>query len=179
MAERISLSTDVLQIEDVAMFYNDATKSVRYYYESPTLDQLDRKFIGYSRQEAQRERDERIGMLDSISAFSLFAALEASFRIDFHVRCHQKHKDPLSRKFRTLHKTKRNRVSFEDDILEIWKTHFPSAKSVISDLKSAMLYRHWLAHGRYWIPKLGRKHDFASVYYVAQRVAKSLPLKTN
>jgi hypothetical protein len=44
-------------------------------------------------------------------------------------------------------------------------------------LKAAFLYRHWLAHGRYWKPKLGRVHDFDSLYLLAQTVMARLPLK--
>ena len=37
------------------------------------------------------------------------------------------------------------------------------------DLKGAFKFRHWLAHGRYWDPNLGRKkYDFQSLYALAE-----------
>jgi hypothetical protein len=178
MAERVSL-TDAPRIEEVAMFYSDTANSIRYYYASGSLAQLDPKFARYSPQDVQKERDERIETLDRVSAFDAFAAMEAQFKTDYYVRCQRKQKDPLSRAFRAIHKRKGNKISWEDDILNTWSAHIPSAKSVISNLKGAMLYRHWRAHGSYWIPRLGRKHDFASIYHLAQRIAKLLPLKSN
>ena len=41
---------------------------------------------------------------------------------------------------------------------------------LISDTRSAFGYRDWLAHGRNWVPKLGRHYDFASVYNLARDV---------
>ena len=32
---------------------------------------------------------------------------------------------------------------------------------------TAFKYRHWLAHGRYWEPKLGRIYDYYSLYDLA------------
>ena len=34
-----------------------------------------------------------------------------------------------------------------------------SLKSGVSAYRSLLNLRHWLAHGRYWSPKLGRSHE--------------------
>jgi hypothetical protein len=52
-----------------------------------------------------------------------------------------------------------------------------SGKSVISDLRGALNYRNWLAHGRYWVAKLGRKYDFFSVLTLAINIQKELGIK--
>ena len=41
---------------------------------------------------------------------------------------------------------------------------------LVGDIRSAFGYRHWLAHGRYCVAKLGRQYDFASVYNLAREV---------
>jgi hypothetical protein len=48
---------------------------------------------------------------------------------------------------------------------------------VIGDLKGAFKYRHWLAHGRYWEPKLGQKYDYYSVYILAESIFGSFPFE--
>ena len=47
---------------------------------------------------------------------------------------------------------------------------------LIGDLRGAFRFRHWLAHGRYWNPKLGQKYDFVSVYSLAANVLGDFPL---
>lgn len=42
---------------------------------------------------------------------------------------------------------------------------------IIGDVKRAFKYRHWLAHGRYWTPKLGQGYNYAAVYGVANKAA--------
>jgi hypothetical protein len=176
MGDKISFSAEVLQFDDVAVSHSDIERSIRFYYAAPSMEIRDTKFIGYTPQEIQEEQNLRLGELDKSSVFHLLAALEASFRTDFLLRCYQRQKDEISRCFRALHKRKGNKVSFEEDIIENWKTHFPPAKHLLSELKGALRYRHWLAHGRYWTPKLGQKYDFLSVYMLAQELEQSLHL---
>jgi len=57
-------------------------------------------------------------------------------------------------------------VSFSEDILELWKD-YATNRSVVSELKSVFNFRHWLAHGRYWAAKTGRKYDLKSVLTLA------------
>jgi hypothetical protein len=48
---------------------------------------------------------------------------------------------------------------------------------LIGELRSAFKFRNWLAHGRYWTPKLGRNYDFESLYLLADAVFSPLPLR--
>jgi hypothetical protein len=66
-------------------------------------------------------------------------------------------------------------VSLEDDILGLWSQHHPTLKKRIGEFRGALKLRHWLAHGRYWIPKLGRKYDFADVYLLATIILGEFP----
>ena len=87
--------------------------------------------------------------------------------MDYLTRCNQKKKDALSRKMRRMYQIRGSRVSLEDDILRLWKEAYPEYKSFISEVITAFKYRHWLAHGRYWEPKLGRIYDYYSLYELA------------
>ena len=70
-----------------------------------------------------------------------------------------------------------NRASLEDEILEAWRDHADGARQVVSELRGAFKYRHWLAHGRYWVPKLGRKFDYHGIHLLAQTVFDSFPFE--
>jgi len=176
MGDRISFCSELLRFEQVAVSHSDTAKSIRFYYTAPSLVTRDIKFIGYTAQETQQEQNLRLDELDKNSVFSLLAALEASFRVDFYLRCYGREKDDLSRFFRAVIKAKGDKISLEDDILETWRNHFPAAKAHLSELKGAFRYRHWLAHGRYWTPKLGKKYDFSSVYLIAQAIEENFDL---
>jgi hypothetical protein len=61
--------------------------------------------------------------------------------------------------------------------LDLWKQEFPTQKLLLGELKGALNYRHWLAHGRYWEPKLGRKYDYESLYLLVQTVLLNFELE--
>jgi hypothetical protein len=170
MARRLSFSSEILTLEHVAQVQDDTEKSLRFYYNAPGLVQRDSKFVAYSREDVRDELHERLVELDHTAAFGTLAALEASFRTDFLIRCTERWKDDLSRHFRGLYKAKGDHVALEDGILDGWKEHVPTAKALISDIIGAFGYRHWLAHGRYWVPKLGQRYDYFSVYLLAQQM---------
>ncbi len=179
MRDRISFSPELLQFEKVAVSHSDIAKTIRFYYNQQSIQTFDSKFIGYTISEVEQERDQRLEDLDKNSSFNVLAALEASFKVDFYMRCYNREKDTLSRFFRDLKNRKRNKrdkISLVDDIFEGWKTYFPSAKTLTSELKGAFRYRHWLAHGRYWEPKFGKKYDFSSVSLLAQAIKQKFPL---
>jgi len=130
---------------------------------------LPARFLGY------------IEELEKTSSLTLLSFLEAIFRVDYLTRCYRKEKDDLSRKFRVIYKKKANRASLENDILEIWKKHcYDSEKreylNLISELIGTLKYRHWLAHGRYWEPKLGRIFDYYYIYELSEQICNTLPL---
>jgi hypothetical protein len=49
---------------------------------------------------------------------------------------------------------------------------------MIGALRGALNFRHWIAHGRYWEPKLGRAYGFADIYNLAKGIVAGFPLKT-
>lgn len=170
MASRGSFSPDVLEIQAVVQTRHDTAASLRFYYTEPGIERRDAKFVGYALEDVRHELSERLEELDRSAAFGLLAALEATFRLDYLRRCDGRWKDPLSRWLRNLYKKKGHRAGLDEEILEGWRENVPMAKALISELRGAFRYRHWLAHGRYWVPKLGRRYDFTSIYLLAQEM---------
>jgi hypothetical protein len=52
----------------------------------------------------------------------------------------------------------------------------PTTKRPIGDFKGALNLRHWLAHGRYWNPKLGRTYSPGDVYDISADLLQALDL---
>jgi hypothetical protein len=113
---------------------------------------------------------------DRRSSLAVLVLIEAAFRVDYRYRCENRLKDPLSRAFRDKYKRRQERVSLEEELFDAWSEHEPGAHALIGDLRGAFRFRHWLAHGCYWVPKLGRKYDFDHLYRLADAVFSAFPL---
>jgi hypothetical protein len=100
----------------------------------------------------------------------VLTSLEAIFRADFDLRCRKRLKDELSIYFRGVEKQRKDAARLDEDILEGWKKYRSASPRLISELRGAFRFRHWLAHGRYWTPKLGRRYDFGYVYLMADAI---------
>jgi hypothetical protein len=86
----------------------------------------------------------------------LVASAEATLRTDALDRIRRRRKDPVSRKLRTLYQAKKaqgKRALPLEEILNVWDFETPGnqAKAAIAQMKKLLKYRHWLAHGRYWV----------------------------
>ncbi len=107
----------------------------------------------------------------------MLTALEAAFRVDYLYRCQKKMKDDLSRAFRKIYRDREENARLDEDIFETWKRKsLAPGPRLIGELRGAFKFRHWLAHGRYWEPKLGRKYDFNFIYSLADDVLNAFPL---
>jgi hypothetical protein len=170
-----------MAIAAIAEYHNDVERSLRFYF-SETSPAFSTRFVGLRPDEALAVRDEllaaRLEETDQRSAFFLLTSLEAAFRVDYECRCQKRMKDNLSRVFRAIHKSRKTKVSLDEDILETWRENFTESRQMIGELRGAFKFRHWLAHGRYWEPKLGRKYDFNFVYSLADDVLSAFPFQT-
>lgn len=169
-------SNQNLDIEEIAETYNYREESLSLYFSSnnPNFEEI---FYDFTIEEVDEKFEIEILEAERDAALNLLAAIEAMFRIDYSIRCEMKDKTELSRRFRSLYATYQSRISLEDTIFEEWKDSQLVKASVISELRGAFKYRHWLAHGRYWVLKSGRAHyDFYYLYNLANEV-KSFPFK--
>lgn len=160
-------------IVEVAEYHNDVAASLKYFSKSsPSF--ISTRYFGRPLDEVLAARLEET---DLRSAFFVLTALEAAFRIDYLYRCQKKMKDDLSRAFRVIYKDREENASLDEHIFETWKemSSAPGPR-LIGELRGAFNFRHYLAHGRYWEPKLGRKYDFNFMYSLADDVLNAFPL---
>ena len=113
------------------------------------------------------------------STFAVLAAVEAALRVDYLLRSIGKRKEPLSRAFRQLYKSRQERAKFDEDLLDLWGQHHPELKRYIGELRAALKFRHWLAHGRYWQRPTSGRFDFVSIYGLAELLLADFPLYRN
>lgn len=169
--KKVALSNQHSSLDDIEEYYVDSEDSLNFYFAASTTTLgISARFLGYTKREIGEELKVRKDTLDRTCSLELLAAIEAKFRVDYLLRCQNKKKDFLSRKFRAIHRKKANKASFEDDIIFTWKKELPVHKTRLDDLGKALDYRNWLAHGRYWQPK---KHphisqfDYLAIYNVS------------
>jgi hypothetical protein len=170
----VHFSSDHPVLPEIAAHHQDVESSLTLYF-SVSSPSYPVRFDGYTTSEVSGELGKRLGEVDLTSSLTVLASVEAAFRIDYLKRCYRKGKDPVSRAFRDIYKEKRQHASLEDEILEAWINNSSVARSVIGDLRGAFRFRHWLAHGRYWTPKLGRRYDFDDVFALADLTLRSFP----
>jgi len=167
--------TPTLELDELASYHQDLVGSLRLYF-NPSTPTFAARFVGKRLDEVRQELASRLEESEFRSAFFVLTRLEASFKIDFDFRCKKRLKDDLSKNFREVER-KRDKVRMDADILEGWKRHRPEWSREISELRGAFKFRHWLAHGRYWTPKLGRKkYDFAYVHLMAESIISGFGL---
>lgn len=116
-------------------------------------------FYLMTQEEMNQAVDEMALELSHEIVLLLTASFEAEFQADFHDRVSRKKKDQISKEFRRMmgdHRGRRHAakpITFEA-ILDVWRKNTGHAKA-IDDLKQLVQFRHWLAHGRYWVQKSG------------------------
>jgi hypothetical protein len=175
MAKKVSFSGEHLSLADAALHHNDIDGALTLYF-STASPSYQVRFAGYKPDEVREELGGRLAELDRTTTMTLLAAVEAAFRIDYLQRCYKKKRDSVSRQFWEIYKEKKTRASLEDEIFEVWKANTTGSTKVIGELRGAFQFRHWMAHGRYWMPKLGQKYDYLSVYSLALEALSSFPL---
>jgi hypothetical protein len=165
-----------LELDELAGYHQDVVTSLRFYF-NPSAPTFIARFAGQSLHEVDAELALRLHESDVRSTFAVITSLETTFRVDFDLRCRKRLKDNLSVYFRRIEKTYRNRVRLNEHILEGWKRHSSASAALISELRGAFKFRHWVAHGRYWTPKLGRKYDFAYIHLLAEAIVSGFPFE--
>jgi len=174
MARRVSLSGEHLGLGEIAAHHQDLESSLTLYFSDISPDYQVR-FFGYAPQGVRDELGERLDEVDLASSLTALAAVEAAFRVDYLERCYKRKKDPVSRALRAVYQHKQDHASLEEEIFEVWANNSSGARKIISDLRGAFRFRHWLAHGRYLTPKLGRPYDFDDVFVPADQALRSFP----
>jgi hypothetical protein len=173
MVKRVSFSNEHQELPEIAKHHGDVESSLRLYFSLSSS--FEDRFFGYSPKDVADELGVRVDEVDLSSSLSVLSSLEAAFRIDYLQRCYRRGKDAVSQKFREIHKEKEYNAQLDRDIFQTWADYSDVSRQIIGDLRSAFRFRHWLAHGRYWTPKLGRKYSFNDVYALAGEAVLAFP----
>lgn len=164
-------------LTEIANYHNDVVDSLRVFLEA-LRESSDPRFLGSTPTDFDAFVFERIKETELRSTLAILSSLEAALRIDYRRRVEQRLKDPLSKDFRKINKTRRTGVRFDEDLLELWARHHPGHKKMVSELRGALHFRHWLAHGRYWERPSGGRFDYLSMYNLAALILGAFPLLT-
>ncbi len=168
---KVSFSAQEQDLDQIAAQHARLSSAVFHYFDNAGVGDMLPEPTFESIEEA---RESCLTEIEHASSLAALAALEAAIRVDFLERVYARRKDPLSRAMRDLHKEKGNRARLEDELLELWKVDGHVSASVISGVRAAFHYRHWLAHGRYWLLKAGRSYDFTTVYQVSDALINEM-----
>ena len=144
------------------------------------------RYVGKTREELEEDFAHQVAELARVTMLGLLASTEAALRVDFVERVWNKMKDPVSRRFLVINggrfwKPFGGRgirdIRLEEDILDTWREHGvnPAIKRAVAEFKGALNLRHWLAHGRYWKPSLGRPagYDPADVFDICRELLQA------
>jgi len=175
MAKKDVLAARVVSISNVAGYHDDATSALRMFF-SETNPHYVSRFFGKSQVEVASELVDRLDETDLRSSLAVLSQVEAAFRLDYAERCEKKKHDPLPKAFLALYRKKSKKGRLREDIFAMWREKHPETHQALSELNGAFNLRHWLAHGRYWKPSLGRKYDYRYIYNLADSVFENFPL---
>ena len=164
MGNRVSFSNEELSLEDIAIHYMDVQAGLFELFAGNSQTLIDRH-VGLKLDEV---RDRSLAELGLTSSLSILSSIEAAIRLDYLRRVYGRWRDPLSKAMKELHKEKQNYARLEDELIQLWREHTSISKELFGALIGAFKFRHWLAHGRYWTPKFGRRYDYETIYEIAQ-----------
>jgi hypothetical protein len=173
---KVSLSGQEQSIEFIWSWYEDQKDSL-FDFRNKTVglisnfsNELNSKFLAYTSDELNDYFEESNEELERLVCFDLISATEGLLRSDFYSKVYNKDKSEIGKRFRELHKLKENNISLEQEIIENWKEFSTENKSDFSRFLGLLKYRHWLAHGRYWIPRFGQPYNPETTYEIAENI---------
>lgn len=138
------------------------------------------RYVGKTGDELDRDFKYQGAELAQLTMLGMLACTEAALRVDFIERVRNKQKDHVSRIFRKAYRKRGERIRLDEDILDVWREHgvSPVIKRAVAEFKGALNLRNWLAHGRYWRPKLGRAagYDPVDVFEICKFLLQAVDL---
>ena len=177
---KVSLSHQELTLSEVWQWYQKMDSAIDHYQTEVINALLSGKevsdiFLGMTKEEIIEDFIWQTEELERLVCLNLIASAEATIRIDYLTRVYEKKKDTICRACRALYKQKGARVSLEDEILAIWKQNYPECKLAMGHFIGVLKLRHWLAHGRYWTPKLGSSYNPKAIFKIIETLLNELP----
>ena len=173
---RVSLSEKEQSIDYIWSWYEDQKEALLDYRTKifktliSSSSSVHNKFFGLTTDELNDYFRESEKELEHLICFDLISATEAVLRSDFYKKVFNKDKSDLGRIFRNIDKVNADNISLENDIINNWKKIVEVRKNDFSDFLGLLNYRNWLAHGRYWTPKLGQHYTPSITYNIVENI---------
>ena len=175
-----SQSDDEKSLDTILSWYDDQVAALLYFknkivdvvVNSDQENKIDAKFIDLTLNDLNEYFTNSVVELEYLVCFDLISATEALLRLDYNNRDNRKDKSSIGRIFRIIDRKKGNKISLEEDILEAWKDETNNGS--FSHFSGILKYRHWLAHGRYWKPKLGRFYTVDNAFVISYNILKTI-----
>jgi hypothetical protein len=128
-------------------------------YRDESLDDLREQFASARRH------------LQYAAMLHLLTTTEALLRLAFEDISKRKTKSVIFRRFRKIGRERGGKIRLEEDILNTWSEVYPETARSIREFKGVVPLRDWLAHGRYWNPKIGRPiYEVRDVFDIASEM---------
>jgi len=156
--------------EQALILYEDEIVSSAVSRNMPT----DNTFFGLSVPEVRERFISDRSELGKTTVLSLIAATEADFRVDYLSRVQARKKDKISKAFRQLFREKRQFAALDKDLLRVWRDSDRELESVTNPFVEALKYRHWLAHGRYWLNRVNKSYTPENVYLICENLLNAV-----
>jgi hypothetical protein len=170
MADRVSFSNAEQSLEEITAWRSDVQAGLAEFFSGDSSTLLTR----YEEEEIEAAFESALAELDLTTSLSVLSSIEAAIRLDYLQRVYGRWRDPLSKAMNALHQDKANYARLEEDLIRLWRDRTGVRKVLLAELVSAFRYRHWLAHGRYWTPKFGRRYSYDSVFEIAREFSDEM-----
>ena len=140
----------------------DARGARRGHAPDEIADHFRQQLLGRTREEIVDHFGRQRRELDFQASLLFLTTAEGVLQTDWRRR-----RDVLGRKlWKAARRRPKRRLNLEDDVLDAWAQERTECRGVIGHFKGALRFRHWLAHGRYWTPKLGERYDARRVFHL-------------
>jgi hypothetical protein len=161
-------------LDEIVLYDEDAKTSMRHYFNSILEGEIapeDKMHL--TEDEIKGLLDRSLDETDARSSLILLTFIEARFRLHYQGRSKMQRKirAELKKKPRLASREKINRPSLEEDLFDAWKKLLPGEAKFFSDLTTFFKYRHWVAHGRYFI-HTPKKPDYNYLFLMAQKAVE-------
>lgn len=166
---KTSLSFQGLTLPEVARHHEVLMTATYDFFATSNRHSLLQhpSLAGYAGRSIEDVRADVLTELDHTSALSVLSCVEAAVRTDYLTRVYGRSRGNMSRALRAVYDDSDEKARLVEDLLACWRAHSNVPKLLIAELIAALKFRHWLAHGRYWTPKFGRRYDYQSMYGIA------------
>ncbi len=175
-------SGEELSLIRIWEWYEETEQAINLYQQEVingliSGERVSETFSSMTRKEVKQYFSDHKKELEHIVSLNIIASTEASLRVDYLRRAlrGKRKKNKIDNKFKELYEKQGTRVSLRDEILEAWKEVHPDCTEAIGDFRGALNVRDWLAHGRYWIPRFGRKYNVTLVFNISKNLFENFP----